>query len=963
MSKRDEGIISENSEALYDLDATLYALAKLWTPHSTSSNSYNYFTILDTLVLDGKNVVSWFFTTKDGEVKNRSSRNRTYPEISAKLFSDENSSSDCLSGHSRFIDTFISGSLLPSKEFPDKSKHFTKLNKFADFQRQLENEKSAKIILSRPPRLQNEEKYLKIVCVNGKIAIQNLKCFLLVDSSIKGYAVAPSEGNQSKKNERLQLPFKEVPCRNKIILEIAKDYSSRLLRILEFNALTGLKRKIQKIAFHVLLEDLSKELHSSSGATSSAPNFQLWLHSFEEIQFESSLFPIDDTLAACSEGNLSAISSFTSSASKKKINSNQVFQCPGDFCCYHPIDQASFLKNSSSAPRRTAAMNTANIMEMIFEDIDIKTESQNAIRRHKRDENEGYEDDDLKEGEEERQEQVEEEGADGDEMNHHQRSTSDDMSQDPEHSVTSQSISTQKKSIKSKSSSIILAKNEKKLKILFKSISLAREEMVKLEALEKKISHLFQPVNYQEVLEIKNVLLEIWPIEIAKYWFMEGKHHFIETRSKHQQPQSISSGSLFSQHSFQSRRHRSMSSDNLSISSNPSTVSSVVSQIGKLPSLLQEKMNLLNEFHDKFDESLLTKPYTAQPGQNNNHSDDTPVADDISDNKWFAIYYSQVHVCENCYQIYLQLDKNRDHRNLKLKRNKIQEQDSIMTAEEKLEKDREIEKKIFQQRKLMSKLSKSKSAPSSLQQQNSISSGIASLPQNSSIKGKSKSKKSLPRGGLLPPMPWQLAQPSLSTLSTHQEDDNYSQQSHQQQQAIQEAYFQNSSSIAKHMMNRNPVPIPNRPHESEDEKRKAEIAFEEMRRNLEKSQEYSFKPMIIEKKEVKPTVKAKDYNPEHLLHEWHRDMKRLRSLIHEKKSSAATAAGDDSVDQPPVSSLAEIAKKPLLGAGSSLSSSHLLGRDLSKTSIHEEEEEDDDQQLDDDEEVGESLGWNPYQIM
>src|SRR5262249_22062020 len=144
---------------------------------------------------------------------------------------------------------------------------FSRLKKASEFESVASRENSSKLILSRPTKLQQEgaAKYLKVVCQNGKLGIQNLKCFLLVDSAVKGYAVAPSEQAQTAAIEgRLMLPYKEVPCKNKIIVENAKDFTVRFLKILDQqslanNLMNNNKRKILKLSFLVLLEDLSKD--------------------------------------------------------------------------------------------------------------------------------------------------------------------------------------------------------------------------------------------------------------------------------------------------------------------------------------------------------------------------------------------------------------------------------------------------------------------------------------------------------------------------------------------------------------------------------------------------------------------------------------------------------------------------------------------------------------------------------
>lgn len=69
----------------------------------------------------------------------------------------------------------------------------------------------------------------------------------------------------------------------------------------------------------------------------------------------------------------------------------------------------------------------------------------------------------------------------------------------------------------------------------------------------------------------------------------------------------------------------------------------------------------------------------------------------FSGEKWFTFQHSTSRVCESCYQVYSELDKHRNTRLLAM-----YTKPKPLTTEE----GRELEKKIFQQRKSCSKLSK-----------------------------------------------------------------------------------------------------------------------------------------------------------------------------------------------------------------------------------------------------------------
>lgn len=88
----------------------------------------------------------------------------------------------------------------------------------------------------------------------------------------------------------------------------------------------------------------------------------------------------------------------------------------------------------------------------------------------------------------------------------------------------------------------------------------------------------------------------------------------------------------------------------------------------------------------------------------------------IDENKWFSMFYSLVFVCDNCFINYQELETYRQSRISTLRRRNLN--DSHMSEEERKKKDREIEGRIFAQRRSISKLSKCKSAPSQLESSN-----------------------------------------------------------------------------------------------------------------------------------------------------------------------------------------------------------------------------------------------------
>jgi hypothetical protein len=203
-------------------------------------------------------------------------------------------------------------------------------------------------------------------------------------------------------------------------------------------------------------------------------------------------------------------------------------------------------------------------------------------------------------------------------------------------------------------------------------------------------------------------------------------------------------------------------------------------------------------------------------------------------NKWFSWYYSQVKVCESCYFIYQELESFRQNKTKELQRNaRFESEEYKMTAEQRREKDREIERRIFQQRKLMTRLSKCKSAPS--------------LGENDNT------QESLRSGNNDHAMPWKVST-RFNAESLHKR------------------------SIADHIMNK---PI--------DHMRSNDTDDIDVLRRWEQMTTIPEKPKLpplraVSKKPSKKMVNTNNYTANHLLHPWQRELGKLRQDVSNGKS-------------------------------------------------------------------------------
>ena len=104
-------------------------------------------------------------------------------------------------------------------------------------------------------------------------------------------------------------------------------------------------------------------------------------------------------------------------------------------------------------------------------------------------------------------------------------------------------------------------------------------------------------------------------------------------------------------------------------------------------------------------------------------------------------YYAEAKVCQTCYQTYRDIDRRRDA--IMQKQIKAMKQKQALTGEAQMQYDKEIEQRIFQQRKTASRLA----APPAREMERSKTSPDPVGARNR-IVGAPK--------GVLPPLPWQL---------------------------------------------------------------------------------------------------------------------------------------------------------------------------------------------------------------
>ncbi len=110
-------------------------------------------------------------------------------------------------------------------------------------------------------------------------------------------------------------------------------------------------------------------------------------------------------------------------------------------------------------------------------------------------------------------------------------------------------------------------------------------------------------------------------------------------------------------------------------------------------------------------------------------------------------YYSEVKVCQTCYQTYRDIDRRREA--MQLKQLKAMRKKQQLQGADQQEYDRQIEKKIFNQKKMASRLSQPL-----IRESNSADGNSPKRNSNSNSYGANKVVGA--SNGVLPPLPWQL---------------------------------------------------------------------------------------------------------------------------------------------------------------------------------------------------------------
>lgn len=241
-------------------------------------------------------------------------------------------------------------------------------------------------------------------------------------------------------------------------------------------------------------------------------------------------------------------------------------------------------------------------------------------------------------------------------------------------------------------------------------------------------------------------------------------------------------------------------------------------------------------------------------------------------------YYSSSHVCNTCYHVYRDIDRRREHmqnKSLKAMRKHV----ALTTGKLGKEYDKDIESRIFAQRRFVSRMSKKKlrDESGSIYENRSHTS-----PATSRTKSASKPPK-----GILPPLPWQLRDQENATqyANSNKFDSAIVRNIRNKAQGMARLVQLDKQELKKRFMMKggmldadSHVLDETNMHASEDQ---AWQQFTGQSRAEYEQHLASKKPRKVTGGlgENRPKPKSKNFDPDRLMHTWQKEAKELADRV------------------------------------------------------------------------------------
>jgi hypothetical protein len=618
------------------------------------------------------------------------------------------------------------------------------------------------------------------------VGIPKVRCWTLCNNEAKGKC--------NSTNDSINIPGETIICRNNLLTDLARGYITNIVKIIE----TETGKRVCNLDVVVLVQDITNTSTTTSTITnvsSIANTYKLWLHHTAHLHmiYKNNVNLNVEALSTCSNSMNTA--SATSIAS---IYIKPSKFCGGDFCQY-----LSFTEDNSAGGSSAAVMDGMNALVEDDTDFDIKEESQRAIVRHRRPSLDSNIDGEVAISSSMEPVHVIDPTV--------AASLSNKQTTNPTSSNASSNGST---------SSVYNIVALKEHTVLNRSVASAREEMLAVESIEdsyNSTSNSNSSASDRMLVDMKERLAKIWPMNVVRYYLT---FRGCGTTS------AGGSGGI-------SKHHRL---GKLSVVASKAPLGTNITNTSQMV------LGTTSSTTSAIDGSTISSSGKLAPSFSAPISS-TVVDEEVDNRKWFTYHHNYIYVCESCYIVYNILDK---HRNKRLK--------SIVStnASNKIyckEEERDLERRIFDQRKLCSKLSRPRSFPDDL---------LYSSTANNNGTGKLK-KITKPRN--LPPL-----HPSSGT------NDHLLQREPSLVQHIikKPAYVPDPNTFSQSMM-----------EEIENQWRRATEANNNINYKLKMEEMLPPLPKVQPVGDTrKPKVQVGDYSAERLLHPWQREFQRMKKLMY-----------------------------------------------------------------------------------
>eukprot|EP01038_Epipyxis_sp_PR26KG_P007078 gene7078-9662_t len=799
---------SESSITKVAMIGSIMVWNALWQQKSndTSDNNYEQLNVLDTIIYSkpGGMITAYLFTTVDGLVKSKLPNKWFYNQILMRALSLNNKSEpesalfcdhyvESLNYWIRFSNKDelkskftldISKSLQPhplptptslsniqpnhitatnpsqSKNYSDNVCNNSSVNSPPN---QSMSENDLHIHQSQPhdaihqkpmERLQNNEyassaiicynylkgtiSYLDVVYefpITAKKTSAKITVYTLCLSKSKG--VLPNK-DISNYQENIQIPSERILCHSKPLRALCTEFMNQMIKIIEVNKLKGIR--VVKLSVMLLLESFNQYnsemiIPNTIDSTNESNSRRLWLHHTNEISYcklhqQSSL--LNSSLSIHSGGKMSNFNAVGASLNGSSIYGSDLTmetvdilklgRCSGDFCSYNPNDES--------------AMNALNI-NGDFDDSNIQVEALKAIIRHRRvDSNElltrSSTNNETEEDENDEnfgnQTGSNESKLDEIQNNSSSRKNSNNLLPGFSQILANDSMtSTSNNNYNMSTKPLLPVKNKK---VTMKSIVLARKEIEDFHSFIES-----DDVDIENNLDkLRNTSVAIWPNKLKKWWLADGRIAWSNSKVN-----SLANVPPSSSHKIGKTMlmNSSLVSDNSKSNSdnNHGLLSSLSSKYRQ-----EKSMTPLTKLKNKVS-SAAKQPLDSVSIDSVNTKPNDDIKKEELKMGQVSWYYSTVNVCECCYNVYKDLDSKRNNKLKKLTRLQREQQEQ---SELDQNYAREIEQKIFAQRKFVSRLATIKDNNSELE--------LDGKEQNSSFL---RQPAGAPKCAL-PPLPWNL---------------------------------------------------------------------------------------------------------------------------------------------------------------------------------------------------------------